>query len=421
MASPFKWLTRNYLCIGIFQILPSKLSALRAQMKGQTLSAVSEPSALIEGINYVGEEGKSKRALLMLSPDAWGQAVQQYPHIRMYNHVGLTYSLVTALNENGYLVDIADYRYEHFPVKAYDLFVGHGGHCRTILDNLAPEVPVYQYVSGGYCNSFNKESEERYDRFYKACGAEKPTTFKRSLDGITEGEVFLTKNASVLFTIHCPRMAKAYGEHSEKFYFSGLGAYKDKLFHVSCGDRNYESGRKNFIYVGGTGGNLQKGLDVLLAAFSKTPEFHLYIYCKVEEEILLHCAEQLILPNIHYICHWRYKQFQGKLKKLLKETVFSLHAPINTGLGTAFSATLGEGMIPVGYIDLAEPRECAVLTDSWEVDALVECIRRASEKSPEWCEQAAELSKGYYAKHCDPDQVYQNFKTMFAGVKDKYN
>ena len=417
MATPLKWLTRNYLRIGIFQILPSKLSMLRARIKRQAVAATSHPLQLVEGVDHVGEKGKSKRALLMLSPDAWSKAVSQYPRIRMYNHVGLTYSLVTALNENGYLVDIADYRYEHEPQKKYDLFIGHGGHCQTVLDHLEQDTPVYQYVSGGYWESFNKESEERYVRFYGACGAEKPVNFKRSFDGISDGEAYLTEKAKVLFSIDCPRMIDTYGENAKKFCFTGLGAYKDKLFEVPIEEKDYKLGRKNFIYVGGTGGNLQKGLDLCIEAVAKTPDLHLYIYCKVEDEILKYCEDLLNLSNIHYIYHWRFDRWQHKLKDLLKVTNFSLHAPIYTGLGTAFSATMGVGMIPVGYIDLVDPREGAVLTDSWQVDSLVECITRASRKSPEWCENASNLSKQYYAKHCDPEQVYLNFKEMFRSAE----
>jgi len=405
----------NVLLIIITQNLPSVLGKLFNSIRSlRGKGGVMNPQSLTENIDHFSTaETKKKRALITLAPEAWEQARNQYPDIKMFNYIGLTYCLVKALNENGYLVDIVHYTTEYTPQKPYDLYVGHGSKCRSVIDALPDEVPIYQYISGVYWRSFNKESEERYARFYEGNGGERPKLYLRSMNERIEGEEYLTEKADVLFTINCPRMLASYGDKADKFYETGLGAYVDDLFYTPLNDKIFQRGRKKFIYVGGTGGNLQKGLDLLIEAFAQTPDLDLYIYCKVESDILKHCKRLLNLPNIHYIYHWRYKPFQYKIKNLLKELNFSVHAPINIGMGTAFMATMGVGLIPVGYVDMVDAGEAAVLTDSWEIDALVECITRASEKSPEWCEQAAELSKDYYAKHCDPDQVYQNFKTMF--------
>ena len=50
-------------------------------------------------------------------------------------------------------------------------------------------------------------------------------------------------------------------------------------------DRDFDAGRKGFIYVAGNLGNVQKGLDLLLDTFARTPELTLYIYCNVEDEV----------------------------------------------------------------------------------------------------------------------------------------
>lgn len=96
---------------------------------------------------------------------------------------------------------------------------------------------------------------------------------------------------------------------------------------------------------------------------------------------------------------------------------FTVHAPINIGMGTAFMATMGVGMIPVGYVDVPEPvGESAVLVDTWQVDALVDCIKEASQKSPKWCQDASVLSIEKYNEHCEPNKVEENFKAMLTQV-----
>jgi glycosyltransferase involved in cell wall biosynthesis len=410
---------KNYLIILATQYFPTWLARKIRALKSLKQERNTGELAYLSNVDHFETtEPKKKRALVLLYPSAWLTALAQYPNIKLYNHSGFVFSLVKALNENGYLVDLADSHQSLELKKQYDLCVGHGGACRPFIDQLDEGVPIYQYIAGAYWKEFNAESEERYTRFYDKYSGVKPAQYRRSLEGFIEGIEYLNEKADVRFTLNCPRWVAGYGKYAEEFYFTGLGAYLDDVLKVDPLEKDYDAGSKNFIYVGGTSGNLQKGMDILIEAFAQTPELHLYIYCKVEEEIMRYCKKELAASNIHYIYHWRYKPFQKRLDKLLRRTNFTVHAPINTGLGTAFSASMGVGLIPVGYIDLPEPvGESAVLTDSWHVDALVKCISEASTKSPEWCLRASEFTVEKYNEHCEPDKVQRNFREMFSLVK----
>jgi len=402
----------NYWLVKIWQDLPKRIAKCvkRGGGHGNTVAL-----KLLEDIDHFETKDlKKRRALVMLSPNAWLTALHQFPDIKLYNHTGFTHGLIKGLNESGYLVDMADPDHPFEFKKEYDLFVGHGGKCRPFLDQLKPGTPVYQYISGLYWRQFNEESDERYHRFFKKHGVSKVEKHRRSMEGLVDGLEYLNERADTLFTIHCPRMCEAYDKYADKFHYTGLGAYIDPLFEGSMEGRQFYVGRKNFIYVGGTSGNLQKGLDLLIEAFAQTPDLHLYIYCKVEEEILAYCREELCSKNIHYIYHWRFKPFHGKLRRLLRRTNFSVHAPINIGMGTAFMGTLGVGMIPVGYVDLEDPEGKSVLTESWDVNALSQCIRQASERTAEWCEDASLKIRSHYLEHCEPERVAERFKEMFS-------
>ena len=399
---------QNTTRVKLFQMIPEtgRRFLSRALRQGNL-----EPSASIHGIDHFPTpKAKIKRALVALSPDAWLRAREQYPNIRYFNYIGLIYQIVKVLNENSYLVDIVDHSKEHSPRMKYDLFVGHGGHCRTIIDSLPPRTPILQYVSGAHWAAFNSQSAARYRRFSQVHGYPFTGQFTRSMAGSTEGEEYLSRKATHMFTIECPRMAAAYGDLASKFVFTGLGAYEDAaLGHPAAKQHNHPT---RFLYLAGTGGNIQKGLDLFIDAFSSMPTYHLYIYCKVESEIIKYASRQFNAPNIHYIYHWRHAPLKRQLRDLMNTISFTLHAPIDAGLGTAFSASLAAGMIPVGYVDYTGNSDHCILSDSWGVEDLSNCIKRAANSSRAWRKVASDASRQFYEANCTASGFATRFQRL---------
>lgn len=373
----------------------------------------SVPLTFIEDLDHFYPDViKEKKALITLPPWAWQEAVAQEPDIRNFNFTGLLYEMVRGLNGNGYKVDVLDLNIPDFDVKKdYDILVGHGGGCKAIIQQLKPEAKILQYVSGAYFQIFNEETEVRYARFKSRNQLQQDIGYKRRMESIQEGERFLTENAHVLFSCNAPRMVNTFGKNKNKFFFTGLAAYINEEFKVDLNKKQYSEGRRNFIYVGGTSGNIQKGADVLIEAFALVPEAHLYIYCELEPEILRNYRKELSLPNIHYIYHYRYQK--NKLNKLLTKINYTVHAPINTGVGTAFVGSMGTGLIPVGYIDLP-PNDYFILSESYEPGALANTIRQALSKSPEWCRQAAENAVAVYYQHWNIESFSKKFNQLIA-------
>lgn len=411
----------NISLILLFEELPAQLARNLARIRNCLTAGKSERISLLENIDHFATESpKEGRALLILSPEAWLHAVRQYPNIRLFNYYGLTYEFVRSLNINGYVVDIADLNSEHFPTKSYDLIVGHGGRCRSVLENSRADALIYQYVSGAHWKAFNQESSERYSRFAKSRGVNPPQKHRRDLSDLVEGEEYLFQMADCLLTINCPRMIQTFGGGEDRFFFTGLGAYPDHCLTVATEQKDFEIGRNNFIYVGGTGGNIQKGFDVLLEAFAASPNLHLFIYCKVEDEILINYQRELSLPNIHYIHHLRYLPFRSRLKRLMKQINFSVHAPINSGMGTAFMGTMGVGLIPVGYVDIEADSETAVLCADWDLQTIINCISTAAAKDASWCKIAALKIVKVHENYCGISSLRARFGELFSDQHQKF-
>lgn len=349
-----------------------------------------------------------KHALLSLSPTAWRTAVLQAPHIEIFNIIGLTFEITKALNELGYSVDIVDIHDTDFrPQKPYNLYVGHGGHTGAILDALPSHTFVIHYASGAAWDAFNQMSQERYDNFCARRGLEKKRQFVRSIAGTESGEERLARRADAAF-LSGPRTVATFDGISKRMELLYLGAYIQK--DIIPGKRDFSAGRRNFLCAGATGGNVQKGLDLIIETFARLPHLNLFIYCKVEKEILDAYARELRLPNIHYVYHYSIGPLRPKIRALLERANFTVGAPIDTGPGTAMLGTLGIGLIPVGYIDIDASDGNSVLADNFSVESLVECTKRASEKPPEWCEQASASMLSRFARLHEPSQFGANFK-----------
>ncbi len=389
------------------------ISTLRSLRKGK-ISSISS----VQSINHFAVDiPKEKSVLLILSAGAWEAALSRFPNIRLFNYYGITYHMVKALNEAGYMVDIRDMDLTTPLERTYGLIIAHGGKCAPLIANADEKTIVISYLSGANCGLFETESKQRYESYQKRRGIRLQGEFVRSYGDETEGFNYVCARSNHFFSIDCPRMLDSYRHYPGTIHDTGLGSYLDPVFVEASFLRNFTNCRKNFVCVSATGGNIQKGLDVIIDAFSRNPDLHLYIYCKVESEVLEHSAREINGRNIHYIYHHRYAAGFFNLKKTIGNIAFSITAPINTGIGTAYSASLGTGLIPVGYIDYCGDKAGAVISDHWDVDAMSACIRTASEKSTEWCKSASKLAIAYWEANCDPEVFERRFKGMIEEIE----
>jgi hypothetical protein len=378
-----------------------------------------DKSIPVENIDHFKSNSpKTKRALISLSPAAWSTALREFPNIKIFNVNGLTYIMVKVLNENGYIVDIVDYEHGNFtPTKRYDIFIGHGGRRASLIDILEKNnTVILQYVSQAYWKEFLRQSTERYER---VCMQKKipliASHVRSHSDQERKGEEYLAEHAKYFFTANCPRMIKGYGKYAHKIHAVGWAAYVEDDLIVN--DRDFDKGRKGFIYVAGTKGSIQKGFDLILEAFACTPDLDLYIYCDVDKEVRALYRKELSLPNIRYIYHYRFGLPREHLRTILKRVNFTITAPIDTGIGTAFLASLGLGLIPVGYADMPCSPANSHLADSWQVESLVNNIREASQMPVEWCRQASASSMQNFRDNWSPQAFEKKFSEFIRYVE----
>lgn len=276
-----------------------------------------------------------KRALVCLSLAKLQEALRTQSYNR-FNSEGLSFEVIRALNERGFVVDVVDYQDREFvPARHYDLVVTHGNYnaCR-ILEHLKKEVISIAYESGCAQDEFERQTAEKYAAFERA--------YPKAGQGLTPVRVFdhddLAAVRSVSAVICLGELTRqTLLRHNPNCYAMNNSA-------IIPPKRAVQGIPRDFVCVAGSG-NVQKGLDLVIAAFSETPEATLYLASVIEPEVLRGMKAQLRARNIHYVHHRRRNC--GLFPWLRERCAFTVLCGLNSGQSTALVGCLGEGYIPV--------------------------------------------------------------------------
>ena len=178
-----------------------------------------------------------------------------------------------ALNELGYSVDIVNYTNKRFiPDRKYDLFIGHGGiNFENIAKNLDPACTKLYFSTGIYWKEWNRREEKRLDELRRRRGITIPA------DKIIEyDEEYANVTSDGIICLGNDYAKNTYSQFPRVININNA-VYPDSY---SVSRKKFENARNNFLFFNG-GGNVHKGLDLLLEAFTQVKQ-HLYIRQNIE-------------------------------------------------------------------------------------------------------------------------------------------
>ena len=174
----------------------------------------------------------------------------------------------------GYSVDVIDFNNLHFvPKKDYSILLDVSYNLDRMAPYLKKDCIKILYPKFGHWLSHNTAG-------YSRCLA------LRQRRGITLRPLRLLR----------PNLAVEHSDYiilrGAEFSRNSYGYIRKSTFHVHQGtitlfpwpeNKNYEAARKNFLFLGGAD-LVHKGLDLVLEAFAKMPDYHLYICASLERE-----------------------------------------------------------------------------------------------------------------------------------------
>ncbi len=280
----------------------------------------------------------SKKALVIYSIEALQfflkGKLDQFPNITHHSRYWESAEIARLLNKHGYIVDYFHSKgYPTIDWKKYDLVID----CLNNLKDdpiVTGQVRVY-YASSNHWLSWNFAELQRTLMFKERTGIVVPTN--RQIPPIASDEYadYLTYFGTKLQT-------DSFNKKPEKVLINISSVFIPKFQK-----KNIALARKNFLWLGG-GGMLHKGMDLILEAFAKIPDKHLYVTGDLEDQPeFWGWAKNLIAKhsNIHYLGY--VDVATPSFEKIANDCIGVVYASAAEGGPGSIAQAIHFGLIPI--------------------------------------------------------------------------
>ena len=288
-----------------------------------------EYSEYIRG-STVGRALVSYLVLPLIPPKRLRETVQ-------FSNSGIAQEIPRALNELGYVVDIVDYRTVPKLNRHYDIFVGHGAlNYQQISNQLDPETTRVYFGTGANWRFANVAEGTRLLDIAKRHGFLLPP----ERNPPNEDAVYLDSRTIVCLGDAFTR--DTFGDLRGKVVCINNAAFPVRLVPSQI---DKSSGAvKRFLFFAG-GGNVHKGLDLLLEAIAGTP-YELFVCQHIQPDfgrVFSHWLEDL--PNVHVLGY--IPQRSQEFLDLVRACSWCVLPSSSEGCAGGTVECMAHGLIPI--------------------------------------------------------------------------
>lgn len=378
--------------------------------KGKTTKVIYDFHDFIQDATLTKNTIPSKRALVSYLVEPLLPPVEERDR-STFSNLGIGQYIPRALNELGYIVDIVNYDNRDFvPRKKYNLFVGHAGINFERIERKLDRSCIKIYFSTGiYWPEWNRMEKERLDSLQKRKGIRLPLDRQ-----IIHEEEYANTHANGIICLG--------NEHAKSTYskFSPVIAINNAVFldTYSLSQKNFEIGCNNFLFFNGSG-NVHKGLDLLLDAFSQMKDRHLYVRQNIEPEFYKAYKKELTeLPNIHII------PFLNKPSKEFFEIMsicnFVISPTCAEGQPGSIIECMAHGLIPILSKEAnIDTKNFGITLKDNSIDEIIATVKEVSQKPIGWHKNKSSLTMGEMRRYYSPEQFLDNMKNAINAIENK--
>jgi len=297
-----------------------------------------------------------------------------------FSNAGIAQNIPRALNELGYSVDIVNYNNRHFiPQKKYDVFIGHAGiNFESIEKRLDPQCTKIYFSTGIYWKEWNRVDDERRMALQKRKGV-----LLRSDRSIEHDEEYANAHADGIICLGNDHAKQTYHKFPRVININNA-VYPDSY---SLSSKDFSKGRNNFLFFNGPG-NIHKGLDLLLDAFTQLPQ-HLYVRQTLEPGFFKVYKKELTeYPNIHLVPF--LKKPSKEFFSLMNTSNFVLSPTCAEGQPGSIIECMAHGLIPILSKEAnIDTKDFGIMLQQNSVDEIMRVVSEVSQKTPDWCQAHA--------------------------------
>ncbi len=307
--------------------------------------------------------------------------------------------LAEVLDQNGFIVDVVDFRSRRLPATAqYRLIIGIGELFMSIRRRNGTSLA---WLGTGSDRKFHIEQQKkRIDDLEKRRGYRAPPNPDR------ENDPQDLSQCDAIFLIGNDFVRRTFDEyHGPIFQIPNIGFSFIQKFN-----RNFEQARKKFLFIGSRG-QVHKGLDLLLEVFGTSPDLELYICASVEyERDFVNCYHRELykMPNIHLI---GILDLAGeKFRTVATECAFVVLPSCAEGISGSVIAGMQTGLIPiVSPASGIDVDDFGMLFDDCSPTSISEVIREMSDLSPVELEERAAAARQATEIKYSPENLRHTF------------
>jgi glycosyltransferase involved in cell wall biosynthesis len=246
--------------------------------------------------------------------------------------------IVKTFTDRGYIVDVIEWNNTTFiPTKEYNFFIDIHQNIDRLSNLINKDCKKIFHITGTHWSFMNNAEETRLANLKKRRGIELPA--RRSVPP--------TRN------IENSDMATYLGNEFTKNTYNFA---KKPLFPIPISTpilfdlqkrRNVKESKNNFVWFGGTG-FVHKGLDLVLEAFSKMPEYHLDVIGPIHKEKDFEKAFYKELYQTKNIKTHGWLSIESEEFKLLaSKSVALVYPSCSEGGGGSIITCMHAGLIPI--------------------------------------------------------------------------
>jgi glycosyltransferase involved in cell wall biosynthesis len=303
----------------------------------QVWEARCEKSVILEYKKYLPKTIQPKTALLSYLSRPF-LISSSFSARTKHNSWSIVRNIAKNLNELGFIVDIIDWQNTSFiPSKKYDLFIGHAGkNFENIEKQLNKDCIKIFFSTGLYWKFWNFSETQRL----KNAGTRKNCEFQPDRM-INESEEGALQKANAIISLGNEFCRKTYAGFSEVYMLDNF--YRPD-YRFNLAGKNFSAAKNNFLFLSGPG-NIHKGLDLLLEAFLKTPDKHLYICTKLNKDFAQAYHQEIFkTANVHYIGF--VKEFSRELRNIMYLCNYYIYPSCGEGSPGSVIWSMSYGLMP---------------------------------------------------------------------------